>query len=283
MTYSVKKSNDIAAVTLLVVIVLLNLCGMIDQVVYFLDPQWTIDTLVRAVLALSVFLTIWVFISRMAFRKETGKVYPEGFTKLREPLMPVTVSLVFFYTFIPGFFHQWLLVEIFWPIRLLATGVFILGFGLRVWAQIVLGSEWSEKFRLRSNHRIVKEGPYQYVRHPIYLSYVPIALGLFGMTGDWLLGFCASLYALLSLVRASKEEQMLRKLDGFDEYAEETPAGVPLGKDYLRIVRVKVELQKRRRLAELEKEMYGCVMCETTVEIARLKYELARLEGKDDE
>jgi protein-S-isoprenylcysteine O-methyltransferase Ste14 len=61
----------------------------------------------------------------------------------------------------------------------------------------------------RAPHRLVREGPYRYVRHPIYLSYVlawsagPVATGRAGMA------VCAALMGLIYYRTARSEETRL--------------------------------------------------------------------------
>ncbi|KAI0062498.1 ICMT-domain-containing protein [Artomyces pyxidatus] len=72
-----------------------------------------------------------------------------------------------------------------------AAGVAIAIFGseLRLECYRVLGEHFTYRLFLRDEHRLIKKGPYAYVRHPSYtgllLMYVGCALILFGR-GSWL-------------------------------------------------------------------------------------------------
>lgn len=57
------------------------------------------------------------------------------------------------------------------------TIVFAFGIGLAVWARIYLGSNWGMPMTLKEEPELVTEGPYRFVRHPIYTG---ILLALFG-------------------------------------------------------------------------------------------------------
>lgn len=50
------------------------------------------------------------------------------------------------------------------------AGVFlgVVAFIVRVWSQKVLGKEWSPYLHLREDHGLVMDGPYRWIRHPIY-------------------------------------------------------------------------------------------------------------------
>ncbi|MDD4983928.1 MAG: isoprenylcysteine carboxylmethyltransferase family protein [Candidatus ainarchaeum sp.] len=86
------------------------------------------------------------------------------------------------------------------------------GIALRVWAQFSLGNMWSEKIRLLKNHKLIKTGPYHYLNHPMYLSYIFITIGSFLVTSDWLLLVAGSIYTILSVQKIPKEDLLLKTL-----------------------------------------------------------------------
>ncbi len=93
-----------------------------------------------------------------------------------------------------------------------------------------LGKEWSLTARLIDEHRLVTEGAYKLVRHPIYAG----MLGMLLATG---LAFSRPLALLLALllfgvgtfIRVSSEEKLLREAFGaeYDAYARHVPAILP--------------------------------------------------------
>jgi protein-S-isoprenylcysteine O-methyltransferase Ste14 len=54
------------------------------------------------------------------------------------------------------------------------VGVALAGFALLEWSHRSLGAEWSEQPRLTQSQRLVQSGPYRWVRHPIYCSFLLI-------------------------------------------------------------------------------------------------------------
>ncbi|MEN2998023.1 MAG: isoprenylcysteine carboxylmethyltransferase family protein, partial [Brevinematia bacterium] len=68
--------------------------------------------------------------------------------------------------------------------------------------------------------RLVKEGPYAYIRHPIYMGYILLFISAFLITGWWLFSLLGELI-MLSLViwRLPIEEKMLEERFG-SEYVE---------------------------------------------------------------
>jgi protein-S-isoprenylcysteine O-methyltransferase Ste14 len=94
----------------------------------------------------------------------------------------------------------------------------------------LLGRHWSLEARLLPGHQLVREGPYAWVRHPIYSG----MLGLFVGTGLSLtplpvLLVAVGVYLLGTRLRTRSEERLLRRQFGeeYVRYAREVPALVP--------------------------------------------------------
>ena len=88
-------------------------------------------------------------------------------------------------------------------------------------------NEHFEKFvRIQAdrNHRVVTTGPYRTIRHPGYLAGILGALGSPLMLGSAWSAIPALLLAALFVWRTSAEDTTLqRELDGYTEYAAQTP------------------------------------------------------------
>jgi protein-S-isoprenylcysteine O-methyltransferase Ste14 len=93
-----------------------------------------------------------------------------------------------------------------------------------------LGKQWAVPARLIEGHKLITEGPYAYVRNPIYT-------GMYGMliaTGlameHWIALIAAVvIFAVGMVIRVRSEEELLRAAFGeeFDEYAKRVPAVLP--------------------------------------------------------
>ena len=96
---------------------------------------------------------------------------------------------------------------------------------LGTWAMVE--NEHFEKFvRIQTdrNHRVVTTGPYRAVRHPGYLAGILGALASPLMLGSVWSTIPALLIAALFVWRTSAEDTTLqRELDGYAEYAAQTP------------------------------------------------------------
>jgi protein-S-isoprenylcysteine O-methyltransferase Ste14 len=93
-----------------------------------------------------------------------------------------------------------------------------------------LGKQWAVAARLVEGHKLITEGPYAYVRNPIYT-------GMFGMliaTGlameHWIATVAAVIiFAAGLVIRVRTEEKLLRAAFGeeFEAYARRVPAVIP--------------------------------------------------------
>ena len=92
-----------------------------------------------------------------------------------------------------------------------------------------LGAQWSGRLEVKEGHRIVRSGPYAWVRHPIYAG---ILLGLVGsaLVAHKLSACLAAFVMLAAYVRKIRmEERVLRRHFGsdWDTYCQQTAALVP--------------------------------------------------------
>jgi protein-S-isoprenylcysteine O-methyltransferase Ste14 len=93
-----------------------------------------------------------------------------------------------------------------------------------------MGKNWSVVARTRSDHQLVRSGPFGVVRHPIYLALFLYLLSFaiaFGHFGQLLIA--APIYWAGMIIRVHEEEKLLRAQFGDDHarYVREVPAFIP--------------------------------------------------------
>lgn len=94
-----------------------------------------------------------------------------------------------------------------------------------------LGKQWSLQARVLENHKLVREGPYRFVRHPIYTGLLGMIVAG-GLAWSHWIGFLIALvlFAIGTAIRVRSEERLLREQFGaaFDDYKRSVPAVVPI-------------------------------------------------------
>jgi protein-S-isoprenylcysteine O-methyltransferase Ste14 len=98
-----------------------------------------------------------------------------------------------------------------------------------LWCHITLGRFWSGELETLPEHRLIRSGPYAFVRHPLYSSYLVLTVGFFLATADWFVGALMLTYFVAVTTRANKEEEMLTGRLGpvYTAYCERTPRFLP--------------------------------------------------------
>jgi protein-S-isoprenylcysteine O-methyltransferase Ste14 len=105
----------------------------------------------------------------------------------------------------------------------------IAGLSLAIWARRHLGRNWSGEITIKQEHQLIRTGPYQHLRHPIYTGLLTMYVGMTVATGEWLglLGLAVGFFAYWRKTRM--EEATLGAAFGaeYDSYRADTWAIVP--------------------------------------------------------
>jgi protein-S-isoprenylcysteine O-methyltransferase Ste14 len=94
------------------------------------------------------------------------------------------------------------------------------GMALSIWGKMVIGTSFG---LLPATRRVVRGGPYRFVRHPIYAGYFATHAGF--ILSDFTLRNLAILVTLYlcQFVRVLREERVLRQEDSYREYCRAVP------------------------------------------------------------
>jgi len=105
-------------------------------------------------------------------------------------------------------------------IRWLGAGLIFAGDLLFIWSHKALGSNWSPILEIRKGHTLVTDGPYRFIRHPMYAAIFLIGIGVSLLSANWIVALSYMMpTASLYLVRVSDEEEMMIGQFG-DEYRQ---------------------------------------------------------------
>jgi protein-S-isoprenylcysteine O-methyltransferase Ste14 len=133
----------------------------------------------------------------------------------------------------PGWAYEgWLnwSTEIDLVLQAVGLGLWALGIALGVWAAQAIGG-YGAVSGLTVEHQLVSDGPYRYVRHPVYTAMMAIALGTTLVFRSYLLLGVAAFTAVTHLWWAAAEERVLSSPRGLGEvyrtYASHTGRFLP--------------------------------------------------------
>jgi protein-S-isoprenylcysteine O-methyltransferase Ste14 len=96
------------------------------------------------------------------------------------------------------------------------TAVFIVALWLLWLSHAALGRNWSSTLEIGENHRLVTEGIYRRIRHPMYAAIWLWGVAQVLLLHNWIAGWShLSAFGLLYFLRVPREERMM--LDRFGE------------------------------------------------------------------
>ncbi len=117
---------------------------------------------------------------------------------------------------------------ILWPVRFGAALTFA-GIAFAIWARVWIAGNWSSDVTLKRDHELIVDGPYRWVRHPIYTGILVALAGTALAVGEWrgvlaVVLACAAYWRKLTI-----EEAVMRRQFGeaYARYAERVPALIP--------------------------------------------------------
>lgn len=93
-----------------------------------------------------------------------------------------------------------------------------------------LGRNWSVSLDVRADHRLVEDGIYRHVRHPMYTAFWLWALAQALLLPNWVAGLSGVVgFGTLYAFRITREEQLMREAFGqaYVEYAGRTARLLP--------------------------------------------------------
>ncbi len=119
-----------------------------------------------------------------------------------------------------------------WGLLMAGAALYLGGILLYSWGFLALGPMFGvssgASAQLYQRHRLVIEGPYAMVRHPMYLGVLMAALGALLLFRTWAMAIFAP-SAFVVVLRARREESLLREEfgDAWVEYSSRVPGWIP--------------------------------------------------------
>lgn len=99
-----------------------------------------------------------------------------------------------------------------------------------IWARIYLGRNWSGYVTYKENHGLVTDGPYKFVRHPIYTSLILMFIGTILYYGSLFVFIIFIIMTSIFIWRIKREEKIMINLFGkkYLDYMKRTKKLIPL-------------------------------------------------------
>jgi len=101
---------------------------------------------------------------------------------------------------------------------------------LILWVQIALGSNFSTTLHVRQDHDLVTQGPYRWVRHPMYTVLFVHILALLLLSSNWYIGGVPLLaFTFIVAARLKNEERAMAEKFGsaYQDYIRRTGRFLP--------------------------------------------------------
>lgn len=157
--------------------------------------------------------------------------------------MPVWAQVILGFAAIAFFICVGFLLWIPLPLRLpelmqslarpIGLGLFLTGLSIALWARWILGAMYGvstgSSAPLQDKHRLVQHGPYAFIRHPMYLGYWLVILGVLLMYRTWTPLLLLAMTVPSFYRRARREEISLGELFGeeWQAYVKNVPMFLP--------------------------------------------------------
>ena len=111
----------------------------------------------------------------------------------------------------------------------LGAALMFAGLLLCVWARLVIAENWSSAVQVKHGHELVVDGPYRWVRHPIYTGLLLMFAGTALAVDEWRGVLAVAIAAGAFWRKLSIEENAMRGEfgDAYERYAGRTRALIP--------------------------------------------------------
>ena len=178
-----------------------------------------------------IFLLYWgisaLFVKKSVEKRKFGKFWL---------LRAILILVVLYFIFSNGLASQLnyiligklsFLANIGWQIA--GNILAVLGLAGALWARITIGRNWSGYVTYKKNHELVTDGPYRYIRHPIYTSVLLMMLGTFLYYGTYFILAMFIMMMITFLLRTKREEKIMIRLFGkkYENYMKKSKSMIP--------------------------------------------------------
>lgn len=189
----------------------------------------TFTTTYIAFIIFSIFYRVGRITKSYSNEEKQGKVYaPLSYAIMLMLYLLIIIGSIFEY------FYCWYVISLRNEVNLIISLVgFLMYVGaipIRAWSIKHLKEHVSHDIKINENHRIVKDGPYQYVRHPLALCVIIEVIGFTLISNSWFSTLATVVIFLpYMLYRIHLEETALIDKFGYEylDYQKEVGMFIP--------------------------------------------------------
>ena len=118
-----------------------------------------------------------------------------------------------------GALHRRFVPDLPW-VGALGAALTVAGIAFAIWARRHLGRNWSGTVTIKEGHELIRSGPYQHIRHPIYTGILAALAGTAVLIGEVRALIAVALVVVGLTLKAAREESFLATEFGssFEEY-----------------------------------------------------------------
>jgi protein-S-isoprenylcysteine O-methyltransferase Ste14 len=176
------------------------------------------------------------YFSTAAGRQPTDRSGPSGEWARHIPAYLTSTAWTVFVAwrvFAPPQFEEWdkwyLASAVSDALGWIAMVVLAAGFALFWYSHHTIGRYWSIRIHMKQAHRLITNGPYAYIRHPLYTALFLGYLGTLLALQSWMLAVCFPVFVASYLVFAREEEGVMERGFGaaYETYRNETGMFLP--------------------------------------------------------
>ena len=115
-----------------------------------------------------------------------------------------------------------------WLVRL-GAALTVAGVAFAIWARMLLAGNWSSTVTLKRGHELIVDGPYAFVRDPIYTGILLALTGTALAVGEWRAALAIVVATAAFWRKLTIEEAVMRRQFGeaYTRYAARVPALIP--------------------------------------------------------
>lgn len=155
-------------------------------------------------------------ISRSERWTESAKYEGKTSVVSRTILSPIWVAALILF-FVSPTWMAWSSLPFPMWLRWAGIGLAMVCLPFLAWVQNTLGNHWSVHLKLRADHKLVTDGLYKWIRHPMYVVLFLFIVSVGLVSASLLIAILNMLLIIVFYNRVNKEEEMMTQRFG-DEY-----------------------------------------------------------------